>query len=71
MGAVETRVVERYDAVETLDGVRVGLDDGWFLIRASGTQPIVRLTAEARSEGRTDELLAAARSLVEDAERGG
>jgi phosphoglucosamine mutase len=66
--AVETRVLEDYESVETLDGVRVDLDDGWFLIRASGTQPLVRLTAEARSERRADELLADARSIVETAE---
>ena len=65
MAAAETRVLETYGSVETLDGVRVELDDGWFLIRASGTQPLVRLTAEARSERRAAELLSEARSLVE------
>jgi phosphoglucosamine mutase len=44
--------------------VRVETDDGWFLVRASGTQPLVRLTAEARSEERADELLAEARGLL-------
>ena len=71
MAAVETQVLKQYDAVETLDGVRVELDAGWFLIRASGTQPLVRLTAETRSERQADELLAEARALVEDAESGG
>jgi phosphomannomutase/phosphoglucomutase len=28
------------------DGIRVDEEDGWFLIRASGTEPIVRLTME-------------------------
>ncbi|WP_435174356.1 phosphoglucosamine mutase [Halorussus sp. AFM4] len=70
-GAVVERVRERvsdaYDDVTTLDGVRAETDDGWFLVRASGTQPLVRVTAEARSESRTDDLFAEARSLVEDA----
>jgi phosphoglucosamine mutase len=57
--------------VDSLDGVRVGLDDGWFLIRASGTQPLVRLTAEARSPDRAHELLHRARALVERASDGG
>ncbi len=65
MAAVEERVRETYESVETLDGVRVELDEGWFLIRASGTQPLVRLTAEARSERRSEELLDEARSLLE------
>jgi phosphoglucosamine mutase len=71
MAAVEAEVLETYESVGTLDGVRVERDDGWFLIRASGTQPLVRLTAEARASGRAEELLAEARSLVEDADGGG
>lgn len=67
MEYVETHVVERYESVETLDGVRVSTDDGWFLIRASGTQPLVRLTAEARAEEAADALLVEARELVEAA----
>jgi len=34
--------------VSTLDGVRVDLPEGWILVRASGTEPKVRWTAEAR-----------------------
>jgi phosphoglucosamine mutase len=34
----------------TIDGVKVTEEDGWFLIRASNTQPLVRLTVEARDE---------------------
>jgi len=67
MAAVEQRVLERYDDVETLDGVRVETADGWFLLRASGTQPLVRVTAEAREEGRAEALASEARGLVDDA----
>ena len=67
MAAVEKRVRERYDDVGTLDGVRVETADGWFLVRASGTQPLVRLTAEARDADRTETLLAETRELVENA----
>jgi phosphoglucosamine mutase len=67
--AVAESVTAEYpDAdVSTLDGVRVNLTDGWFLVRASGTQPIVRITAEARDPSRSDEILADARTLVERA----
>jgi phosphomannomutase len=34
------------------DGIRVDEPDGWFLIRASGTEPIVRLTMEYKTEAR-------------------
>jgi len=50
--------------ITTTDGVRVD-DDGWFLVRASGTQPLVRITAEADSGERADELLDTASTLVE------
>jgi phosphoglucosamine mutase len=61
---VSDRVGERYDEVTALDGVRVDTADGWFLVRASGTEPLVRLTAEARTERRAAELLEEARALL-------
>lgn len=36
--------------IDTRDGVKVMLPDGWFLVRGSNTEPIVRIVAEARSE---------------------
>ncbi len=36
--------------VDTSDGVRLGLDDGFLMLRASGTEPVLRLYAEARDE---------------------
>jgi phosphoglucosamine mutase len=67
MDAVTEAVHDRYDDVSALDGVRVGHDDGWFLIRASGTQPLVRVTAEARDASTADDLRDEARALVVDA----
>ncbi|MFC7075574.1 phosphoglucosamine mutase [Haloarcula halophila] len=67
MDAVETEIRAAYDDVTDLDGLRVGTDDGWFLVRPSGTQALVRLTAESRDPERADELLAVARSLLDDA----
>lgn len=61
---VGRRVRERFDTVTDLDGVRVDLADEWFLIRASGTQPLIRVTAEAAGESRASELLNEARSFV-------
>lgn len=39
----------------TLDGVRVELEEGWFILRASNTFPQVRLTAEAKSKQALEE----------------
>jgi phosphoglucosamine mutase len=67
MAAIANRVRASHDDVSETDGVRVGLDDGWFLLRASGTQPLIRLTAEARDPERAGEILAAVREIVADA----
>jgi len=61
---VTRRAESVFDDVDDTDGVRVAVDDGWFLVRASGTQPLVRLTAEARSAERADELLDRADDLL-------
>ncbi|NGM71536.1 phosphoglucosamine mutase [Natronolimnobius sp. AArcel1] len=66
MAAVQDRVTDR-DDVNTLDGVRVDTDSGWFLIRASGTESLIRITAEARSEDETARVFDDAQSLVADA----
>ncbi len=66
MERIEVAVAARYDDVETMDGVRVDLGDAWFLVRASGTQPLVRVTAEARTANRADDVFEAARSFVSD-----
>ena len=41
----------------TLDGYRLDYGDGWVLVRPSGTEPLVRLYAEARSRDRAEALL--------------
>jgi phosphomannomutase len=45
--------------MDTRDGVKVIVPDGWLLVRGSNTEPIIRVVAEAKSEER-------ARSLVDD-----
>jgi phosphoglucosamine mutase len=63
MATVRERA-DRYDAVTTLDGVRVERGDAWFLVRASGTEPVVRITAEARDPDRLDDIFTEARRLL-------
>ena len=48
------------------DGVKFLLpDDAWLLLRASGTEPLIRIYAEASSAGVVDDLLAAGRTMAE------
>ena len=67
MSGVEERASERYGEYSAVDGVRVGVDGGWFLVRPSGTEPKVRLTAEGETDERADEVYDAATSLLEEA----
>jgi phosphomannomutase len=43
--------------IMTLDGVKVELEEGWFILRASNTLPQVKLIAEARSRQALEEIV--------------
>jgi phosphomannomutase/phosphoglucomutase len=53
--------------VTTTDGYRLDYDDGWVLARESGTEPLVRVVAEATDPGRAQELLESVREPIEQA----
>jgi len=44
--------------MDTRDGVKVMQPDGWFLVRGSNTEPIIRIVAESKSEARAKEMVA-------------
>ncbi len=46
---------ENYDVVD-VDGVRILFGDGWGLVRASNTQPVLVLRFEAQTQERLDEI---------------
>jgi phosphomannomutase len=59
--------IARTVALDTGDGYKFFLDDGsWLLIRASGTEPLVRVYTEATSAELRDALLVAGERLVRD-----
>jgi phosphoglucomutase len=48
----------KVSAVETIDGLKLDLGDGdWFLLRVSGTEPVIRCYAESATQARVDSLL--------------
>ena len=58
----------RHEAV-TVDGVRVIFSDGWGLVRASNTQPLLVLRFEARTAERLAEIQALVTSKVDELKR--
>ena len=42
--------------VETIDGVKIWLDDGWVLLRPSNTQPVIRMFVEATDKVRLEKI---------------
>ncbi len=51
-------------AADDRDGLRLSWRDRWLHVRPSGTEPIVRLIAEAPTPAEAEELVAAARELL-------
>ncbi len=52
-------------SVDTLDGLKLNFEDeGWILFRASGTEPLLRIYVEARSEKEVKQILGEGESLV-------
>jgi len=69
--SVMTRLQERAyllgaNEVNKLDGLRLEFDDSWMLIRASGTEPVIRVIAESASEPQADNLIKKGTVLVQD-----
>jgi phosphomannomutase len=58
----------KVDRVSRLDGYKAFLDDGsWLLVRASGTEPVLRIYCEAVADSSLDKILEdAQRFLLED-----
>ena len=60
MRKVESKIAEVFPDFKdkiTVDGVRLSLSDGWILIRPSGTEPVIRITAEARDYTVANEIM--------------
>ena len=67
LGPLYDRLRARFtDAdVDERDGLRLSWRDRWLHVRPSGTEPIVRLIAEAPTKADAESLVAAARELLQ------
>jgi phosphoglucosamine mutase len=62
------KIFPKISKVNTLDGLRIEFEDGWILIRASGTEPIIRLTAECRDKDNLENIIEKGKNLIKLAE---
>jgi phosphoglucosamine mutase len=54
-----------YKKMSSVDGVRLDVDEGWILIRVSGTEPFIRITVEAESLKNAEDLMKKGKDVVE------
>lgn len=62
--AIAKAVADAGEKVETMDGVRVSREDGWWLLRASNTQAALVARAEGLTKEGTEEMLTAIRAAL-------
>ena len=67
LAAVENLAAAAEADVDTTDGYRLDYGNAWVLARPSGTEPVVRVYAEARARDRAKELAATLVDAVEGA----
>jgi phosphomannomutase/phosphoglucomutase len=56
LNRLKQEIPQDYERITDMDGLRVDYSDGWFLVRASGTEPKVRVFSEGKTEERAREL---------------
>jgi len=63
---VKKKILRLEYKTSEVDGIKVYMEDGWFLIRASITEPAIRITAEANDEKSLEKILNFAKNLLKN-----
>ena len=64
--AEETKKDKNVKNVDETDGVKLYLEDGWVLLRPSGTEPIFRVYSESKEKSKAEELALNYKKIAED-----
>ena len=65
MKKFQSQVLKKYSDVDTIDGLRVNNKKGWWLIRASNTQPALIVRCEADSKSYLNKLILEVKNLLD------
>ena len=65
MKKLQSQVLKKYSDVDTIDGLRVNNKKGWWLIRASNTQPALIVRCEADSKSYLNKLILEVKNLLD------
>jgi phosphoglucosamine mutase len=67
--SIEKNIKQAFPAfkeLSTVDGVRITLEEGWLLIRASGTEPLVRITVEGESSEAARDIMEKGKAFIQN-----
>jgi len=64
--AERTKKDEKVKKIDETDGVKLYLEDGWVLMRPSGTEPIFRVYSESKEKSKAEELANTYKKLAEN-----
>jgi len=63
---LKTRFEEKGFRILAIDGVKAQEEKGWVLLRASNTEPLIRIAAEGKTQGTLTQLLGLAKKMLKE-----